>query len=130
MPEENHPRPSLLYARVCKRVDGKPKIVSQTYLGRADKIIEKPRQHLGALQRQLRRWRDGKIRGGRKPSLAGTQTKIDDWLRARHMRDLFAVQGREVDGLPKVNYRFQRRAWETLQRRLLGKTLLLTDQAV
>ena len=31
------------YARVCKRVHGKPKIVSQTYLGRADKIIEKLR---------------------------------------------------------------------------------------
>ena len=45
------------------------------------------------------------------------------------MRDLFAVQVREVDGLPKVNYRFQRRAWEQLQRTLLGKTLLFTDQA-
>ena len=31
--------------------------------------------------------------------------------------------------MPKVNYRFQRRAWEQLQRRLLGKTLLFTDQA-
>ncbi len=29
------------YARVSQRVDGKPKIVSQTYLGRADRIIEK-----------------------------------------------------------------------------------------
>ncbi|MCY3778087.1 MAG: IS1634 family transposase [Candidatus Aminicenantes bacterium] len=90
---------------------------------------EKRRQHLRVLQRQLRRWRDGKIRGGRKPSLAATQKKVDGWLRARHMRDLFAVQVREVDGLPKVNYRFQRRAWEQLQRRLLGKTLLFTDQA-
>ena len=91
--------------------------------------IAKRRQHLRALQRQLRRWRDGKIRGGRKPSLAGTQKKVDGWLRVRHMRDLFAVQVGEVDGLPKVNYRFQRRAWEQLQRTLLGKTLLFTDQA-
>lgn len=53
---------------------------------------------------------------------------MDGWLRARHMRDLFAVQVREVDGLPKVKYRFQRRAWETLQRTLLGKTLLFTGQ--
>ncbi len=91
--------------------------------------IAKRRQHLRALQWQLRRWREGKIRGGRKPSLAGTRKKVDGWLRARHMRDLFAVQVREVDGLPKVNYRFQRRAWEQLQRTLLGKTLLFTDQA-
>ncbi len=34
-----------------------------------------------------------------------------------------------MDGLPKVKYRFQRRAGETLQRTLLGKTLLFTDQA-
>ncbi len=31
--------------------------------------------------------------------------------------------------MPKVKYRFQRRAGETLQRTLLGKTLLFTDQA-
>ena len=91
--------------------------------------IAKRRQHLRALQRQLRRWRDGKIRGGRKPGVATTRKKVDGWLRARHMRDLFDVQVREEDGLPKVNYRFQRRAWEQLQRRLLGKTLLFTDQA-
>ena len=82
-----------------------------------------------ALQQRLRRWRDGKIRGGRKPGVATTQKKVDGWLRARHMRDLFHVQVREEDGLPKVNYRFQRDAWEKLQRTLLGKTLLFTDQA-
>ena len=91
--------------------------------------IEKRRQHLRALQQQLRRWRDGKIRGGRKPGVDTTRKKVDGWLRARHMRDLFKVKVREEDGLPRVNYRFQRRAWEHLQSTLLGKTLLFTDQA-
>ena len=91
--------------------------------------IEKRRQHLRALQQQLRRRRDGKIRGGHKPGVATTRKKVAGWLRARHMRDLFDVQVREEDGLPKVNYRFQRRGWEQLQRTLLGKTLLFTDQA-
>ena len=91
--------------------------------------IEKRRQHLRTLQQRLRRWRDGKIRGGRKPGVATTRKKVDGWLRARHMRDLFEVKVREEDGLPRVNYRFQRRAWEKLQRTLLGKTLLFTDQA-
>ena len=90
---------------------------------------EKRRQHLRALQQRLRRWRDGKIRGGRKPGVATTRKKVDGWLRARHMRDLFDVKVREEDGLPRVNYRFQRRAWEQLQQTLLGKTLLFTDQA-
>ena len=91
--------------------------------------IEKRRQHLRALQQRLRRWRDGKIRGGRKPGVAATRKTVDGWLRARHMRDLFKVKVREEDGLPRVNYRFQRRAWEQLQQTLLGKTLLFTDQA-
>ncbi len=91
--------------------------------------IEKRRQHLRKLQQRLRRWRDGKIRGGRKPGVATTQKKVDGWLRARHMRDLFDVQVREEDGLPRVNYRFQRPAWEKLQSTLLGKSLLFTDQA-
>ena len=45
------------------------------------------------------------------------------------MGDLFAITVREQDGLPKVNYRFQRRAWEQLQRTLLGKTLIFSDNA-
>ena len=89
--------------------------------------IAKRRQHLRALQGRLRRWRDGKIRGGRKPTVAGTQKKVDGWLRARHMKELFRVDVREEEGLPRVRYRFQRRAWEKLQRTLLGKTLLFTD---
>ena len=91
--------------------------------------IAKWRQHLGGLQRQLRRWRDGKIRSGRKPGVAGTQDKVDGWLRARHLRDLFAVKVREESSLPKVTYRFQRRAWEKLQPTLLGETLIFIDNS-
>ena len=47
------------YARVCQRVDGKPKIVSQTYLGSADRILDKlqaagaPAQPLEAVVREF-----------------------------------------------------------------------------
>ena len=43
------------------------------------------------------------------------------------MRELFRVEVSEEEGLPQVRYRFQRRAWEKLQRTLLGKTLIVTD---
>lgn len=52
---------------------------------------------------------------------------VDRWLSARHMRDLFHVTVRDEEGLPRVRYRFQRRTWEKLQRTLLGKTLIFTD---
>ena len=91
--------------------------------------IAKRRQHLPALRRQMRRRRDSKIRGGRKPGVAGTQEKVDGWLRARHMRDPFSVKVRQENGLPKVTYRFQRRAWEKLERTLLGETLIFADNS-
>ena len=68
--------------------------------------IDKRRQLLRALQRQLRRWRDGKVLGGRKPGVTGVRKKVSGWLKARHMADLFRVQVREENGLPKVNHRF------------------------
>ena len=89
--------------------------------------IAQRRQHLRALQGRLRRWRRGRMRGGRKPTVAGTQKKVDGWLGAPHMRELFRVEVTKEEGLPKVRYRFQRRAWEQLQRTMLGKTLIVTD---
>ena len=89
--------------------------------------IAKRRQHLRALQGRLRRWRQGTMRGGRKPTVASTQKQVDAWLRARLMQELFRVEVSKEEGLPKVRYRFQRRAWEQLQRTLLGKTLIFTD---
>ena len=43
------------------------------------------------------------------------------------MRDLFAVTLTQRDGLPELRYRFRQAAWQQLQRELLGKTLLFTD---
>ena len=67
------------------------------------------------------------MRGGRKPTVAGTQKKVDGWLRARHMRELFRAEVSEEEGLPQVRNRFQQRAWEELQRSLLGKTPIVTN---
>jgi len=43
------------------------------------------------------------------------------------MKDLFQVEIAESKGLPTLAYRFDNRAWEHLQRTLLGKTILFTD---
>ena len=92
-----------------------------------EREIAKRRQHLRDLQGRLRRWRTGQVTGGRKPGLESTRKQIDGWLRARHMRELFAVTLEVRDGLPRVHYRFRQQAWQQLQRELLGKTLVFTD---
>jgi transposase len=89
--------------------------------------IAKRQQLLRELQHQLRRHRDGKVLGGSSPTLQGTTNKVQGWLKARHMKDLFQVQIYESDGLPNLTYRFDNQAWERLQKTLLGKTILFTD---
>ncbi len=89
--------------------------------------IGKRQRRLQELQRSLRAWRRRKNRRGKPPTVSATQKKVTGWLKARHMKELFHVDIREQDGLPMLKYRFDHVAWERLQRRLLGKTLLFTD---
>lgn len=84
---------------------------------------------LQKLQRSLRAWRQRQGRRGKPPTVSATQKKVAGWLMARHMKELFHVDIREQDGLPTLKYRFDHAAWERLQRTLLGKTLLFTDNA-
>lgn len=91
--------------------------------------IAKRRQRLRELQNRLRRWRAGRVRSGKPPTAEGTSEKVAGWLRARHMKELFKVTVEVKDGLPTLRYRFDRRAWQRLQRTLLGKTLIFTDNA-
>ena len=90
--------------------------------------IAKRQQRLQQLQAQLRRWQQGRVRGGQPPTVAGTQKKVAGWLAARHMKELFSVRvATDAQGLPTLTYRFQQKAWARLQRTLLGKTILFTD---
>lgn len=89
--------------------------------------IAKRQKHLRELQHQLRRRREGKVRGGKPPTVQGTKKKVDGWLKARHMKDLFHIKITEKKGLPVLTYRFDHRAWEHLQKTLLGKNILFTD---
>ena len=91
--------------------------------------IAKRRQRLRELQNRLRRWRTGRIRNGKPPTVEGTSKKVAGWLKARHMKELFKVTVETEDGLPVLRYRFDQRAWQRLQRTLLGKTLIFTDNA-
>jgi transposase len=89
--------------------------------------IAKRQGLLRNLQHQLRRHREGKVRRGSRPTLEGISKKVNNWLKARHMKELFEVHVTEAEGLPILSYRFDKRAWTHLQKTLLGKTILFTD---
>ena len=89
--------------------------------------IAKRQQRLRELQLQLNRRHAGRVRVGKPPTVEGVRKKVQGWLKARHMNELFVVEIDERDGLPTLSYRFDHRAWARLQRTLLGKTILFTD---
>jgi transposase len=92
--------------------------------------IGKRQQRLRELQQRLDAWVHDRVPGGHPPTLAGVRKKIDSWLKARHMKELFRIDlTARPDRLPVLRYRFDTQAWQRLQRTLLGKTLLFTDLA-
>jgi transposase len=91
--------------------------------------IAKRRHQLDELRARLVRHQKGEIRGGKRPTMTGIRKTIDGYLKARHMKGLFEIQLDEHDGVPVLTYRFRTAAWRELQRTLLGKTILFTDQA-
>lgn len=89
--------------------------------------IGKRQKRLADLVVSLHRRQTGEVHGGKPPTVESTRKKIDGWLKARHMKDLFNITVTESDGLPVVTYEFVREAWEDLQTELLGKTIIFTD---
>jgi transposase len=95
-----------------------------------EREVAKHRQRLEKYRQYTERWRRGGGTG-RAPTIEGTRAAVAKILRGRHMKDLFAItiqEDPEANGLPRMRYRFRGRAYDRLQRTLLGKTLLFTDR--
>lgn len=129
--------PGVRVVRTEKKIFGVSRTVLVTYneaLFEAQtqtllREIAKRQQQLQELQQRLDAWACNPTPAGKPPTLAGTQKKIDAWLAARHMKQLFDIDLTEVERLPALRHSFNAQAWESLQRTLLGKTLLFTDLA-
>lgn len=93
-----------------------------------EREVAKRRQKLVDLQGRLRRARKKPSRG-KAPTKASVTRAVNRILKGRHMKDLFRITvERRGRALPTLHFRFDRRAWERLDRTLLGKTLLFTDR--
>jgi transposase len=94
-----------------------------------ERELAKRHEKLRAYQLYLSRWQRGQGRG-RRPSLASATKAIEQILCGRHMKDLFAIDlSLDAHQQPQLRYRLDRTAYPRLERTLLGKTLLFTDQA-
>jgi transposase len=129
--------PGVRTFRTTKEVFGVERTVVVTYnealfVAQSRTLLREiaKRQHqLAELQARLLRHQKGEIRGGKRPTAGGVRKTIDGYRKARHMKELFAIDVSESEGVPVLSYQFRTAAWQDLQRTLLGKTILFTDQA-
>ncbi len=90
--------------------------------------LNKARAKLRELQQQLRRWREGKLKGKR-PTLAGVQNQLRSICSAQHMKAVLKTELKEVRRGLELTFWTNQAALDRLCRVLLGKTLLFTDNA-
>ncbi len=90
--------------------------------------MAKCRALLTDLQRRLLQHRQGKIPGSKKPTRTGTQNRVKEITKARHIKDIFQVTVSESKEGVTLNYRVQAPVFAHLCSTLFGKTLLFTDQ--
>jgi transposase len=89
--------------------------------------LEKTRQRLAEIQQVLRRRREGRVRGGKIPTVASVRQQVQQALARQWMKGLFRWEVGLEDGLPTLSYRTDAAALGRFVQLHLGKTILFTD---
>jgi transposase len=66
---------------------------------------------------------------GKPPTTVSVTTQVQAILTGRHMKELIRTAVTTRAGRPRLRYGLDQTAWSRLQRTLLGKNILFTDQA-
>jgi transposase len=126
---------SVTAYRSCCKVFAEERTVLMTYnenllagqLQGIGRNILKCKKELHALQTKLKRWANGKIRKGRKPTMEGTEKKVQKILHREYMNEIITARISLSEGFPTVQYQVKQTAIARLSKTVLGKTLLFTD---
>ncbi len=66
---------------------------------------------------------------GKPPTLESVKKQVQQILKGRHMKELFKTELSKIKaGGINLNYRMDQKEWRQLQKTLLGKNILFTDQ--
>jgi transposase len=90
--------------------------------------LNKARGKLRELQQQLRRWREGRLKGKR-PTLPGVQNQVRSICSAQHLKSILKAEVKEVRRGLELTFSTDQSALDRLCRVQLGKTILFTDNA-
>jgi transposase len=88
--------------------------------------LEKARRKLDGLQATLRRHREGRVRGGRRPKVESVGKQVEEILSGQYLKRLMRCEV-SPGAVPQLTYRTDTAALCRLVGTQLGKTLLFTD---
>ena len=122
--------------RTVKKVFGQPHTVMVTFNpnlldGQMQGLtanLKKARGKLRELQQQLRRWREGRLKGKR-PTLTGVQNQVRSICSAQYLKSILKAEVKEVRRGLELTFSTHQSALERLCHVQLGKTILFTDNA-
>ena len=89
--------------------------------------MEKTRRRLGEIQQILQRRRQGRVKGGQKPTVASVQRQVQQALTRQWMKGLFCWEIGQKAGVPTLSYHTDAAALARFVQMHLGKTILFTD---
>jgi len=90
------------------------------------KALDKARGQLRAIQTKLRRRREGRIRGGKAPTVASIRKQAQQALTGQHVKTVLEVNV-EDGPVPSLSFETDQAALSRLIDKRLGKTILFTD---
>lgn len=128
--------PGLLAHRTTAEVFDQKRTVVITYSERffvqqhatVSRELNKAVLALTALAERLSRWRQGKVKKGRKPTIQSVRKQVAGIISAQHMKAIIQAEVYEQDGCPVLAFRTDHQALQSIADRILGKTILFTDQ--
>lgn len=132
-----HPRlDGVEVYRTEKKVFGRPHTVVVTFnqnlfdgqIQGLTASLNKARGKLRELQQQLRRRREGRLKGKR-PTLTGVQNQLRSICSAQHLKSILKAEVKEVRRGLELTFSTDQAALDRLCRVQLGKTILFTDNA-
>ena len=90
--------------------------------------LNRARSKLRQIQQQLRRWREGRLKGKR-PTLAGVEKQVHSICSAQYLKSILKAEVQEVRHGLELTFSTDPAALDHLCRVQLGKTILFTDNA-
>jgi transposase len=88
--------------------------------------LEKARTKLRELQTKLRRRREGRVRGGKAPTVASIRKQAQEALAGQHVKTVLHVVVEDGE-VPTLSFETDQAALSRLLDKQLGKTILFTD---